>query len=712
MVAMALSLGVSLQAGLASEAKAQQNQGGSASEDLVGTQGRAIALPTMTVTARRIEEDPKDIPFSVTVLDGKEIEQKGNYSLEEVLRSTPGVSVNTSGGANVSSISIRGVGALYPLSMDDASVVVNLDGSPVNPRNLSLGILDLEQVEVLKGPQGTLFGGLGGAGAINLTTRKPTRHVEGYVQGEYGEDHQHRMAAAVGGPLSEQFSGRLAVQQSAYDYPITNRQTGEPLSEPDFLGVRGSLLWDIQPETSALFSVEYDHSRHMGENIVLKPYGDDPEIDLTPGVYDYSKKNMKRYSLEVNHEFENSQITSVTSYSDTYNISPVFFDRMVYQSMMGVPSEYWRDQEVSENVFTQDLRVSSLPGANLFWVAGASALYSERGYDHPRVGGASGIVYPGTSQYRDFTTQRYGVYGEVTVPVIEDLKVTAGVRHTLDLKTYDATYTARGVSVQDSGDLSDNFTTGRLGVSYAVTPEANIYATFSRGYNPGGYQDYAETAGDAEYKAGSIYSGEVGMKSEFLNKRLRLDASAFVTKVQDNYMIDSKGVSSFVLNADTRSVGGELAASWRVADALTLEGGVSYISAVIQDDVNATQGGAVKAGNHVPDVPEWSGKVSAIFNKSLPRIGFLPSPELNARLDYTYVGERPADVQNHYDLDAYHKVDTRIGIAQSGVELYVWGRNLVGDHYDLYGFYDVASATKYGAPAPGRAFGLGFSATF
>ena len=719
-LALAFSLGLSAQVTVAPPANAQQDPVGdrddvAAGEDeaavTASDDGAPVRLAPVTVNARLITEDARDVPFAVTVIDGEDAEQRGYVSTEELLRETPGVAINTSGGANVSSIYIRGVGALYPMNMDDAFVAVNLDGSPLTTRHLSLASLDVERIEVLKGPQGTLFGGLGGAGAINIISRRPTRDFEGYLRGEIGEEGQRLLAAAAGGPLSEQFSARLAIQHTAYDYPIINLQTGEPVSEPDMLGIRGSLLWDLSPQTSALLIFEYDESRHMGENIVLLPFGDQPLMDVTAGIYDYSHKVMYRSSLQIEHQFEDFQLTSISAYADVDNLSPVIFDRLLFREFFGFTGEFWRDQEAHERVFTQDLRLSSLPEADLSWVAGLSALYSQRTFNHPRQGNLGGVI-PGFSQYRDFTTQRYGVYGEVTVPLLEDLRGTVGLRHTVDLKTYDATYTNGGISVSDSDELDDNFTTGRVGLTYALTPEANLYATFARGYNPGGFQDYAESVGDAAYQAGTILSGETGVKAEFFDRRLRLEGSFFYTDVQDNYLIDSDGVNSFILNADTRSVGTEWAASWLVDESLTLSGGLSYINATIRDSVLTSQGGPVTAGNAVPDVPEWSGRLTALFNHDLPDIGFLSSPQLNARLDYTYVGARPADVQNNFDLDPYHEIDIRLGIAASGAELYFWGRNLLDEHNDLYGFYDAASDTRYGAPTRGRTFGVGFAMTF
>lgn len=670
-----------------------------------------MLLDEIVVTGSAVHDTETDASVSLTVIGAEEIEKSGLVSSEDVLRSTPGVSVNTSGGANVSSIYIRGIGALYPMSMDDAFVSVSLDGGPLTSRHLSFGNLDVKRIEILKGPQGTLSGGLGAAGAVNIITGRPTRDFEGYVRGEVGEEGQRLMSAAVGGPLTSELSGRLAVQQSNYDYPITNLQTGEPLSEPDLLGLRGSLNWDVTSQTSVLLSAEHHQSRHMGENIVLRPYDDEPLIDVTPGIYDYSKKTLDRYSLRINHQSENSNLTSTTTYSESENISPVFFDGLITEALFGASSEYWRDQESTEKTFTQDLRLTSLPHSQISWTLGLSALYSDRTYDHPRVGGAGFTVYPGTAQFRDFNTQRYGIYGDVTVPVAEQWNATGGLRYTWDRKTYDATYISRGVITSESDELSDDFPTGRLGLTYEVTPQTNIFATVSHGYNPGGFQDYAEYVGDARYKAGTVHSGELGFKSELMDQRLRINASVYLIDVKDNYLIDSDGVSSLVVNADTRSAGSDLEVSAWLSESLALSGLVSYINATIEDDVN-TGFGPVKSGNSVPDVPEWSAKLSAVYHMGLPGNAFLTAPSLNARIDYRYVGSRPADVQNNFDLEDYHDIGVSLAISNNNAEFYVWGRNLLDEHYDLYGFYGGSGGVTYGTPSRGRTLGLGFKYQF
>ena len=174
-------------------ALAQQNEAQAREARARGAKGdEAPTLPAVTVQARQVREKVQELPFTVNVLDEAQLEERRLTSLEDVLRGTPGVEVNSWGGVENANVRIRGVGSLYQGSSDDNSVIVNIDGAPVSVGNVGPGTLDVEQVEVLKRPQGTLFGRNSTAGAINIRTRKPQlEHWEGSARGEAGSSRQH-----------------------------------------------------------------------------------------------------------------------------------------------------------------------------------------------------------------------------------------------------------------------------------------------------------------------------------------------------------------------------------------------------------------------------------------------------------------------------------------------------------------------------------------
>ncbi|AZE60641.1 MULTISPECIES: TonB-dependent receptor [Pseudomonas] len=666
-----------------------------------------IELAPVTVSARLNQESAKDIPFGLSVLDGQTLETRRLRTLEDALRTTPGVDVNSWGGANDANVRIRGVGSLNQMSMDDGSVVLNVDGVPMSVRNAAMATLDVQQVEVLKGPQGTLFGRNSEAGAINVTTRKPTRELEGYVRGEAGNQGQFMTEGAVGGPLTESLAGRIAVRRSGFDNWVDDQQDGDPLTKPRDLALRGSLLWDNDEDTTGLLTVERQRADHYAGSEILRPFGNRPSLDYTPGTFDGNKKTNERYSFELNHDLAQARITSISAYTSTDFKAIKGYDRNITQALYGQPFEYLVEDAAHERVWSQDLRLGSLADAEVFWVSGVNLSRSERSFD-------STNFTNGARQMRDFTTNSYAAYGEVTFPIAEDWKLTTGLRHTWDRKTYGADYSSGGNLVSDSRRLQDDYNTGRVALSYAWTPQTNLYAVLSRGYKSAGFNDYATSVKDSEpYKAAKVNSAEVGFKHESQGGALSLEGALFITRVQDDHLLgyDFKSMAVSAVNADTRSKGAELSSTWHVTDELTLGSAISYTNAVVTSDAPGVSGGDVAKGSRVPDVPLWSGNFSVAWNKPLGELLGLPAPRLNTLLNYRVQKNRPADPQNHYDLKGYAKLDLHLGVESGGSEVYLWGDNLLDARYDLYGAYSTDTVLT-GMPGRGRSAGVGYSYQF
>ncbi|CAN1600447.1 TonB-dependent receptor [Pseudomonas mediterranea] len=668
---------------------------------------QTIELAPLTVSARLTQESALDIPFGLSVIDGQALETRRLRSLEDALRATPGVDVNSWGGANDANVRIRGVGSLNQMSMDDGSVVLNVDGVPMSVRNAAMATLDVQQVEVLKGPQGTLFGRNSEAGAINVTTRKPTREVEGYVRGEVGNQGQFMTEGAVGGPLTATLAGRIAVRRSGFDNWVDDQQDGDPMTRPRDLAWRGSLLWDNDQDTTGLLTAERQRADQYAGLEMLRPFGDRPTLDYTPGVFDDNRKTNERYSLELNHDLAQARITSISAYTSTDFNAVKGYDRNITRELYGTPFEYLIEDSAREQVWSQDLRLGSLADDEVFWVTGVNLSRSERSFD-------SDNFTNGAQQRRDFSTNSHAGYGEITFPIAEDWKLTTGLRHTWDRKTYGANYSSAGSQVGDNRSLQDNYSTGRVALSYALTPQTNLYAVLSRGYKSAGFNDYATSVKDSEaYKAAKVNAAEAGFKHESDEGVFNLEGALFITRVQDDHLLgyDFNTLAVSAVNADTRSKGAELSSTWHVTDELTLGSAVSYTNAVVTSDAPGVSGGDVAAGSRVPDVPLWSGDFSVAWQKEIGEFLGLPAPRLNTLLNYRVQKNRPADAQNHYDLKGYAKLDLHLGLQSGDSEVYLWGDNLLDARYDLYGSYSTDQVLT-GMPGRGRSAGVGYSYSF
>lgn len=641
-------------------------------------------------------------------ISGEDLVRRRLQTVEAVLAETPGVSINSWGGNHLTSVSIRGVGGMYPMSLDDSMVTLSVDGSPVSARHLGIGTLDVESISILKGVQGTAGAAAGAAGTVVIETRKPSQEFSGYVSSEIGTDLQRLVEGAVGGGITETLSGRLALRYSGSEHWVNNSGTGDPVSNPQQLAGRGSLLWDGGNGTSVLLTGEREDSRELPTLLMLKPYADTPELDLPDGIFDKVNKITDRYAVKANHDFEALRLTSTTSYTGSSATEVLAYDQALYNALYGAPMVYWTREKSEEHVINQDFQISSLPDASMPWTVGVFGEHADRSYD-------SCIYGVSCNSYRDFTTGRLGVYGNVTVPVGEKLKVDAGLRYIWSETDFDADYYGSGSLARDSRTLREDALTGKLGLSYQVLPETEIYARYARGFTPGGFNIYGTRVADGTpYRGAVVDTVEAGFNSGLADGLVTVSGTAYANWVKDNHLLsyDSNTFVVSALNADTRSYGAELEATWNPVDGLSLTAGAAYTDTRIETSIFGIGDGDVLAGNEVPDIAPWSFHANASYSLELPDFLGLTAPELNTSISYRYTAERAANPQNSLDLAGYHKLDARAALAHGGTEFYVRGDNLLDEKYDLYGYFSPASGTAYGAAARGRSVFAGFTHKF
>ncbi|MDO4683423.1 MAG: TonB-dependent receptor [Lautropia sp.] len=668
----------------------------------------AAMLPAITVQARRSTEKARDLPFTVNVSGEVELEQLRHGNLEDVLRGTPGVEVNSWGGVDSANVRIRGVGSLYQSGADDNSVIVNLDGVPTSVGNVGLGTLDIEQVEVLKGPQGTLYGRNSAAGAINLRSHQPVLGVrEGSVRGEIGNQHQHLAEGVLNVPLGETVAARLALRHNARDYWYDNQTTGKPVSKPNDLAGRASLLWQPQAATRVLLRASSHRARAYQSAMLIRPYADRPwqALDADTSI-DGNRQTIHQHALEVQHDLKRMRLTSVTTHERIERDDQNLTGREITRAWLGSDAINAQTKESRSRGWSQDLRLSSLPGNRQFWVAGVNVYRSDWTANQANMG---------TRQEHELSHDSDALYGEATWPLAgTPLKLTTGLRHTRERKGYDGHYSSPGAT-PDTRALKDSYTTGRLGLGWALSAQTNLYATLAHGHKSAGFNEFATSRNDSvPYRAGKVDTMELGVKHESADGRLRLEGALFTNRVRDDHLLawDPATYASWMVNVDTRSRGLELNARWRADHGLTLSGGLVWLDASIRSHaVTNTPAGDVTAGNRLPDVPRLSALLSVQWQHSLPSFAGLDAPVLDAMLSVRHVGKRPNDPQNNFDLDSYRKIDLHLGINSGNTEIYLWGNNLLDARHELYGYY-MSPTLQVGMPAPGRSVGLGVSYRF
>jgi len=682
-------------------------------------------LDPIIITGRRRSEDVQDVPISTNVIEGEQLRDISPISSNaDIARSTPNFSFVERGGIYANIGIIRGVGSLTPVSSDDTSVSYNVNEVPLSAFGLPPTTLDLERVEVLRGPQGTLYGRNAQAGAVNFVPNRPTFDREFRLRGEIGTNGWSLGEFIANTPLIQDvLAGRLAVQHSKRGGDVPNVVIGGKDGDVQIGAARGSLLFTPTDDTSALLTLNYNRYEDSIPLFILRDAncypcsGVNPRFDVKSETYGAD--------LRIEHAFENFRLTSVSSVHHTpiMDSSYDLVDALVYGALGLAPSNVntpGADLSLShgeETTYFQELRLSSLEGSAVTWTGGLNFARSELTVDGEGKNISPFFAAYSGQRHTNLTSNSYAVFGEATVPLVGSLKGLIGARLTHEDK--DASYRYLGAGVpgtvashaQDTS-FSDTYFTGRVGLSYDWSDDFMTYATLSRGAVGGGFQYFPRNApygGDEKaFPTSTSLTYEVGFKATLWDGRATLNGAVFYNDVSKGHLVSRiPGTYNFDVAAlDYESYGGEIEGRVQVTPELTLYGGLGYTHAELTNVPSNNSVGAVP-GNRLPNVPAFNGHIGAEYRVAADRFG-LTEGAFYANASYQYVGSRAADVENSFDLDAYGLVNTRLGWQGDRAEFYVFANNLFDERYEAYGI-SFGPTVRAGT---GRTVGIGASVKF
>lgn len=705
-------------------AASRQDGAATAQEEDAASPEEVVVFDDIVVTARFVEEDINDVPFTVNVVDAEEIRLNRLLSLDDLFLSVPGVEITSFNDTSNANVRIRGVGAINKTSRDDSSVVIYIDGVPQPIGTSTLGTLDFESVEVLKGPQGTLFGRNSDAGAIQIVTSPAVFENGGYVRAEYGEEAQSRVEGAFNAAVSDKVALRVAGSYRSEDNHIINPNDSEPITTPTSLNARAKLRWDMSD--SVALNLTSSHARLRDSPFIysLHPQTDPPRMDAPPGAVD-GDKDIDQWTMRVTANLGGFDFTSISAYDETENRSTgILYEGRLFLPRLGfVPANYGVvNNSFEREFFNQEFRLSSTGASDLFWVAGAhyyddTSRSASFDYEDP-------FFFPFVAlnadiNERDFNTTTNAVFGEITHPLTDRLEFTAGVRHTWEEKDFHIVWAPNRFNpnplrfVELEQDLSDDYLTGRAALNLHAGERVSLYAIYSRGYKAGGFADRGAnvTRGrlDPPYAPSKVNSYELGFKSGPGSGGVLLTGAVYLNDVKDDHIFTFNFFTQETApeNFDTETSGAELELDWRITNTLTLRSGLNYTKAEITG-VPANSFARVPVGSRVPNSAHFSGSLALTHVQPLgsSRSGGL---ELRSHLNYNHLGERFADPANVLLFDAYDRVGLRIGFGKGPREIYFWGDNLLDEDIYMSGivFNDPASTI-----ARGRRVGLGVSFGF
>ncbi len=684
----------------------------------------ADTLSEITVTARKREERLLDVPIAVTVREAAWLERLNLDEPAQLFRQVPGLSLTTFDDGRFAFFQMRGIGPLsQALSPDDGSVVTYLDGVPQSVYASETSYLDLERIEVLRGPQGTLFGRNSQGGAIQLVTRAPGDTLRAGGRVEAGGD-QHRLAElSLEGPLvQDMLAGRVSARYSDIDGHIDNvAPGGGRIGGREVRGARATLRYTPRGDGGPELRLMASGDRRETTPFYYALRDGAREVQLNPDPH----TRRRAWQLALTGEFPIGDLllTSVTSFNGFDNRQ--FIDDtegVVWGALFGTDPEAFlppldfSDWHEEETRFYQELRVEGDWARGGDWITGLTFFTSRFDADLRNRSTVSPFIDGDREVAQDIDS--YALFGEVSLPLADPrLSVSLGARFTRDEKDQRATFTGAGfpgtvAEFAERADADFNLWTGRAVLRFVPSDTLSLYASLARGAKSGGFPRFLQNAAigveSSGYASSRSWTAETGLKTERQDGRGGIALAAYYNEIDDEqlFVID---FDTFVFqpeNLSTRSYGLEAELRMSLGAGWELIGGAEWARPRITEG----NGSGAESGNRIPNVPRVSTNIALAWDG--PDLPF-GTAGLTPRISVTheYVGARAADVQESFELPDYHRVDLRAGVAGEVAEVYAFARNITNTRAQLSGLLygpgvDAAHFSR------GRVVGIGLSARF
>ncbi|MEQ1817774.1 MAG: TonB-dependent receptor [Terricaulis sp.] len=697
----------------------------------------------LVVTARRTEESLQEVPASVSAFSAEQLERIGATDATGLQGAVPNLNiVQGRGSSNATNIYIRGVGQPDALQTFDPAVGFYVDGVYYSRiRGTQMDLLDIERVEVLRGPQGTLYGKNTIGGAYSIITRRPGQDPHGLFQVTVGDYGQLESRIAASGPITDNFAIGGALFGASRDGYVTNPVTGEDYNDRNAWGGRFQAAWDVTPSFSLDFAADYaaeDNALTMGQAVSTlvsfagaTPIGivptPAPEYDFTgratPGlpnssIMDHSGASL-RASWDVGGDWTIKSTTAfrALNYDDYVDIDATQFE--FGDVFVGV-----RQDQTSQEF------QAIYEGPRLTLVSGVFYLRENIESHQEAYGDDLVLGYFGQSSFLrtvddTLETTSTAVYANASYAVTDRFNVGVGLRYTEEEKHYirstSTFWTSPGFNTTVAMNRTDSWDdlSPMLSLDYQLTDNVLLYGRAASGFKSGGFNGRANNPGEeAPYDPETVTSYELGVKSDWLGGTLVANAAIFYNDYRD-FQARVSGttndvppvLSLTVLNAGQLEISGaELELVYRPTDALRLDAQIGYLDASYGefDDVRFTSFGGSRAFQDPAFSPEWTARFGAAYEWDLANLGSLTlagsarfRSEMALAVDNTPVNSN-VPVRNLYQ-DDYWLYDASLTWNVNDVfSIAVQGRNLGDEVYKTDGqdFSSVGGirTVYYGAP--------------
>ena len=648
------------------------------------------ALPEIVVTSGFRGAAIQEVPTSLTIVDSQFIKQKNADHLEDLINLAPNVN-SSSGASHAKYFQIRGIGERSQfIGPINPSVGVIMDGIDMSNIGGAATMLDAQQVEVLRGPQGTLYGANALAGLINIRSNDPTTVTTGNIETTLGTYNTRRLSAAVGGPINDRIGYRVAFESNKSDGFIENdylqKDNTNNIDETLF---RGKLRIEASDHhmidlTAFYANLDNGYDAFSLDN-TRTTLSDDPGHDRQETSAFAAKSTWTGHDAFT--------LESSLSYSDS-NLEYGYDEDWVYDGFH-VDGYTAFDNYIRDNkTLTAEARLISAPGSELFngstnWATGL--YYFNRRSDLRRV-----YTYLGNDFISEFETKRISAYGQLESALSEQYMLTTGLR----IEHSESEYSDNDGASYNPDDLLIG---GRVALEYRASQNSTLYGLISRGYKVGGFNaDGSLPANLREFDTEYLWNYELGSKNNLLNNRLQTQIALFYQQRENAQIKGYRTVTNpgggtsfidFVGNTEEAySYGLEAEARWKLNSNVSLFGSLGILNTKLED------ASAAFDGREAAQAPNYQYTLGANFNHGE---GWFSGIEIEGKDTYYF-----SDSHNQKS-EAYTLLNAQAGYKTKDWSLTVWGKNLTDEEIFVRGFYfgndpsigyAEAKYTQLGAP--------------
>lgn len=663
-------------------------------------------LKSVTVTANKVEEKLKDVPQAVTLITGEALKEQGIRNIGDLVKEIPNMS---SSYVYSNEVNFRGINA--SMFTNNNPVVFYIDGIPQSNRySYEASLENVDRVEVLRGPQGTLYGKDSIGGVINIVTKTPQNAWTGYVGAEIGNQNAKELTFAANGALLKDqlylsINGKAAGDDGwiTNDYPGMNRDANRKREER----FNVALLYKATPATQLRFNASHDDQ---------STYWIDGATAVGIPIHSFSRKDVEHVRFE--QESVTKTVTDAQSLALRHDFGGMVMDAVLTHKGIKVDGDYDREfgddplyrglanhQHATIDTQTQEIRFAGGKQGQLRWLAG---LYLEQEkYRNTRYGMSTPTLYGNMDMNMPSTTESrsQAVFGQIMQPLSERLELTLGGRYQHIEKDFDASFYmqplgtsgAPPVYVLKDASHAWNAFLPKAALSYDLTSQWKSYVSVAKGYLPGGYNYWPSSPVEADnrFKPQTSTNYEFGIRSDF--GRLYLSAALFYMDIRDIHLYrwDMATNMAYTTNADkATSKGVELEASYMMNDHWEISGALGLARATYEDYPDA----AVN-GNYIEKTPAYTAKLGLQYTAGN---GFY------SRIDLRGQGKRYFDAENTVKDGAYATLDLKAGYKTGAWEYYGYIRNLTDTDYQAF-VRPTDRLVLFGEP---RRLGLGVRYSF